>query len=68
MFAYNSFIDTVQSSKKTFVNMFVTDEKVRAPLVAFVDAQTNFVKQIVKSYEDLTTHATNEIKKKVKAV
>ena len=66
MFAYNTFIDTVQSGKKTFVNMFITDEKVRAPLNAFVDAQTVFVKQIVKSYEDLAVHTTNEIKKKAK--
>lgn len=48
--------------------MFITDEKVRAPLNAFVDSQTEFVKQIVKSYEDLTAHATNEIKKKAKAI
>jgi hypothetical protein len=67
MFAYNSFIDTVQTGKKTFVNMFISDEKVRAPLNAFVDAQTVFVKQIVKSYEDLAVHTTSEIKKKVKA-
>jgi hypothetical protein len=66
MFAYNTFIDTVQSGKKTFVNMFITDEKVKAPLNAFVDAQTAFVKQIFKSAEDLTAHATNEIHKKAK--
>ena len=68
MFAYNTFIDTVQTGKKTFVNMFIADEKVRAPLNAFVDAQTVFVKQIVKSYEDLAAHTTNEIKKKAKAI
>jgi hypothetical protein len=66
MFAYNNFIDTVQGGKKTFVNMFVTDEKVKAPLNAFVDAQTAFVKQIFKSFEDLAAHTTNEIQKKAK--
>jgi hypothetical protein len=66
MFAYNTFIDTVQGGKKTFVNMFVTDEKVKAPLNAFVDAQTVFVKQIFKSFEDLTAHATTELHKKAK--
>jgi hypothetical protein len=66
MFAYNTFIDTVQTGKKTFVNMFITDEKVKAPLNAFVDAQTAFVKQIFKSYEELSSHITNEIHKKTK--
>jgi len=66
MFAYNNFIDTVQGGKKTFVNMFVTDEKVKAPLNAFVDAQTVFVKQIFKSFEDLAAHTTNEMQKKAK--
>ena len=63
MFAYNSFIDTVQNSKKSFVNAFVTEEKIRKPLTAFVDAQTVFTKQICKSFEDLTTFATEEVKK-----
>ena len=66
MFAYNTFIDTVQGGKKTFVNMFVTDEKVKAPLNAFVDAQTVFVKQIFKSFEDLTAYTTGEMQKKAK--
>ena len=63
MFAYESFIDTVQNSKKMFVNNFVTEEKVRKPLTAFVDAQTAFTKQIFKSFEDVTKYVTEEAQK-----
>ena len=45
MFAVDSFIDTVQGAKKYFVNTFVTDKEMQKPLNAFVDAQTDFVKQ-----------------------
>ena len=72
MFAYNTFIDAVQNSKKFFVNSFITDEKVRKPLLAFVDAQTTFTKQIVKSFTDISTHITEEatvaVQKAAKAV
>lgn len=66
MFAYESFIDTVQNSKKSFVNAFVTEEKVRKPLTAFVDAQTVFTKQLCKSFEDLTKFVTDEAQKAAK--
>ena len=60
MFAFNTFIDTIQNSKKFFVNSFITDEKVRKPLNAFVDAQTAFTKQIVKSNEEVTAYVKEE--------
>jgi len=60
MFAYNTFIDTIQGSKKYFVNTFITDEKVRKPMLAFVDAQTAFTKQIVKSNEEVTAYVSEE--------
>ena len=66
MFAYESFIDTVQNSKKSFVNAFVTEEKVRKPLTAFVDAQTVFTKQICKSFEDVAKYVTDETQKVTK--
>ena len=72
MFATDTFIDTVQGSKKYFVSTFVTDEKLRKPLNAFVDAQTAFTKQIVKSFVDVSKHitdeATNAVQKAAKAV
>jgi hypothetical protein len=72
MFATDTFIDTVQGSKKYFVSAFITDEKIRKPLNAFVDAQTAFTKQIFKSFTDISTHvteeATNAVQKAAKAV
>jgi hypothetical protein len=60
MFATDTFIDTVQNSKKYFVSTFITDEKVRKPLNAFVDAQTAFTKQIFKSYTEVSKYITDE--------
>ena len=72
MFATDTFIDTVQGSKKYFVSTFITDEKIRKSLNAFVDAQTVFTKQIVESFTDISTHvaeeATNAVQKAAKAV
>ena len=39
---------------------FITDEKVRKPMLAFVDAQTAFTKQIVKSNEEVTAYVSEE--------
>jgi len=60
MFATDTFIDTIQSSKKYFVSTFITDENVRKPLNAFVDAQTIFTKQLVKSFTEVSKHITEE--------
>ena len=72
MFATDTFIDTVQGSKKYFVSTFITDENIRKPLNAFVDAQTVFTKQIFKSFTDISKHvseeATNAVQKAAKAV
>jgi hypothetical protein len=66
MFAYNSFIDSFQYGKKTFVNMFITDEKIKSSLNAFVDTQTVFAKQSIKTFEDVSESMINEFKKKMK--
>lgn len=44
------FIDTVQNGKKLFVNTYVTNEKLKTELNLFVDKQTDFVKQIVRTW------------------
>jgi hypothetical protein len=46
----NSFIDTVQNGKKLFVNTYVTNESLKTELNLFVDKQTDFVKQIVRTW------------------
>jgi hypothetical protein len=63
MFAVDSFIDTVQGAKKYFVNTFVTDKEIQKPLNAFVDTQTEFVKQIVKTNQALAEQAMNTFEK-----
>lgn len=68
MFAHNTFIDSFQYGKKTFVNMFVTDENLRKSLNAFVDAQTIFAKQVVQTTDDVVTYTIKEIKNKIKDV
>jgi hypothetical protein len=63
MFAVDSFIDTVQGAKKYFVNTFVTDKEIQKPLNAFVDTQTEFVKQMVKTNQALAEQALNTFEK-----
>ena len=63
MFAVDTFIDTVQGAKKYFVNTFVTDKEIQKPLNAFVDTQTEFVKQMVKTNQALAEQALNTLEK-----
>lgn len=46
---FNTIIDAVQTSKKTFVNTFISDDKFKADLIKLVDAQTEFAKGQVKT-------------------
>jgi hypothetical protein len=66
MFALDSIIDTIQSAKKQFVSNLVTDKELQKPLFAFVDAQTDFVKQIVKTNEMLANQAKDSFTKALK--
>lgn len=60
---FNSIIDTVQGAKTQFINQYVQDAKYSKPLQAFVDAQTTFSKQVVKTANDVaTTFATDATK------
>jgi 3-oxoacyl-(acyl-carrier-protein) synthase len=53
----NSFVDAVQDAKNKFVDTFVTDEKVKAPLKEFVEAQRTFTKQINRSIDEVAQYA-----------
>ena len=50
---FNSVIDAIQDSKKTFVNTYVTNESFKAELIKLVDAQTKFAKGSVQSTLDI---------------
>jgi hypothetical protein len=66
MFALDTFIDTIQNAKKQIVTTFVTDKELQKPLFAFVEAQTDFVKQIVKTHEVLATQTKEAFTKALK--
>ena len=56
----NTFIDTVQGAKTTFVNTFVKDKDVAKSLQSYVDTQTEFVKTAVKVGHDLSFKTAQE--------
>jgi len=59
----NSFIDTVQGAKTQFLNTVVTEKSVREPLQAFVNAQTNFAKEIAKISDSIYTQTVAQVEK-----
>jgi hypothetical protein len=54
LFYANMAIDAIQTSKKNWVNTFILEKKIAEPLHAFVDSQTEFTKQIAKTWWDAT--------------
>jgi len=60
MFTADAVIDAVQTGKKTFVNTFVTNEAVKAPLIKFIDAQADYTKKAAKVSMDTFTSLTSE--------
>ena len=58
----NSFIDTVQGAKTTFVKTFVYDKDVAKSLQSFIDAQTAFSKQVVSTASDVVGYTQEQIK------
>ena len=63
MFAVDTFIETVQGAKKYFVNTFVADKELQKPLNAFIDKQTEFVNQIVKTNQEVTNQVLDSLAK-----
>jgi hypothetical protein len=53
----NMAIDAIQSGKTAWLNQYVQDESVRKPLQHFVEAQTEFTKQIAKTFWEVTGSA-----------
>jgi hypothetical protein len=56
-------ISMIQSAKKEWVKHFVKDDTMATSLTSFVDAQTDFAKQIVKTGADVATAMSKEIGK-----
>lgn len=63
MFAVDTFIETVQGAKKYFVNTYVTDKELQKPLNAFIDKQTEFVTQMVKTSQEVSNQVLDTFSK-----
>jgi hypothetical protein len=55
MFIHNQIIDAVQTSKKQFVNTFVTDAKFKEELIKLIDAQAQAAKTSVEASVAIAT-------------
>ena len=60
MFTPDATIDAVQTAKKTFVNTFVQNEKVKESMIKFIDAQADYTKKAAKVGMDTATTITSE--------
>ena len=60
MFTADAIIDAVQTGKKTFVNTFVTNETVKAPLIKMIDTHYDYTKKMAKAGQDAVTTMTSE--------
>jgi hypothetical protein len=56
-------INMFQGAKKEWVKQFVKDEKIAESMNSFVDAQTSFAKQVVKTGTDMATAISKEVGK-----
>lgn len=59
----NYSISLIQGAKKEWVKQFVKDEKVADTLNSFVEAQTTFAKQVVKTSADIGAAMSKELGK-----
>jgi hypothetical protein len=65
MFTADAVIDAVQTTKKTLVNTFVTNEAVKTPMIKFIDAQADYTKKAAKVGMDTFTSLSSEALKQV---
>lgn len=64
MFSYaNLFVDSIQTAKTNTLKYMITDEKARAPLQSFIDAQTTFAKEMVRIADTVYNQVTDQIEK-----
>ena len=68
MFTVEKLVDTIQNSKKQFVETFVKQEDMRNSLNEFIDAQTKYTKTVVDTANTLTKTVSDEATKLVKEV
>lgn len=59
----NQFVDTIQTTKSMALKTLVTDEKVRAPMQSFIDAQTTFAREVVKIADNVYSQVNEQVEK-----
>ena len=65
MFTADAFIDTIQTGKKTWVNIFITNETAKEAMIKFVDNQAEYTKKAIKATTDSATTVASETVKAV---
>jgi adenosylcobinamide amidohydrolase len=60
MFTFDAMVDAVQTGKKTWVNMFVTNETAKDAMVSFIDSQSEYTKKALKTTTDAVTVLSSE--------
>ena len=61
MFTPESFISSVQSTKRVFVNQYVSNATIKKACLAYIDAQETFSQTLVKNTFDITTHVVETV-------
>ena len=62
LFYANLFVDQVQDAKNKFVETFVLDDKVAAPIKQFVEAQRIFTKELNRSAVEMSEYVATSTK------
>ncbi len=63
MFTFDTVIDQIQNSKKQVINNVITNKAFAEPMVDFVDAQTAYTKEAVKTVTAVSTKLASEATK-----
>ena len=61
MFTPETFITSVQATKRVFINQYVSDATLKKAALAYVDAQEAFTQMLVKNTTDITTYYVDTV-------
>lgn len=70
LYVANQIVDTIQNAKNQVLDTFIWDEKLKAPLKSFVEAQREYTKQVNRSVTEFFDYSIVSAKstfEKVKA-
>ena len=63
MFTTDSFVDTVQTAKKTWIKTFITNDHIAESMNHFIDTQAEYTKKAMKATTDAATEIMQETQK-----